>query len=637
MIPMPNHTFSQSLRVLTSCFMGLSSLFICTEQSSAQGFNQAAHFTVLKYEQRIFIRADLTFDWELVIERQALSNEGALVIGKYSQVFNAGLEDVQLQEAYTLKADGRSIAVRSDGVQRQKGMAAAGVGFSWPEGEILQITFPDVQAGDRMRLVLKGRNFKTPLPGWQAVRESISHVVNFEHIYIRVEAPQELDLQVGAHQLALESFQSGKNQVWEIKGSSKASMLDGGALNIEQTRPYWMFSSMKHWEQFGQTFAQAFAGRLVDNSRITALAAQITGDEKEAAAKARKLHTWVRQNIRYVAVYLGVGGWVPHDLDWILENRYGDCKDQSLLLIALLRAAGIAAHPVLLRSQADHDLPDLPGPWFDHCIVYIPELDLFTDTTATQIALGALPYADSDKPALLARLQAPSELLRTPSFKAQDNRALVQSNWQIFKDGSARVQLNIEAWGQMASWLQERLRQIPENMREATLARWLNESGVRGTGKMQFSPLQTDRQWQDLRITADVRDLLPDPEAGAIPANPTVGSVGVYILSNLGNVSPDKRQHALACTPHAIREEFTLRFADDFHILRAPGSMKISTPEGIRFEQMLETKGQQITGWRDYAQDRATHTCSPQEHAARQPALSKIWRHLRSSVLFTRN
>jgi len=36
-------------------------------------------------------------------------------------------------------------------------------------------------------------------------------------------------------------------------------------------------------------------------------------------------------HIRYVAIELGAGGFIPHDPDWTLTNAYGDCKDQAVL------------------------------------------------------------------------------------------------------------------------------------------------------------------------------------------------------------------------------------------------------------------------------------------------------------------
>ena len=74
---------------------------------------------------------------------------------------------------------------------------------------------------------------------------------------------------------------------------------------------------------------------------ISALAKELTSGVTDDRAKVRKLYNWVSRNIRYVAVYVAEGGFVPHSAQSILDNRYGDCKDHVTLLEALLAAVGI--------------------------------------------------------------------------------------------------------------------------------------------------------------------------------------------------------------------------------------------------------------------------------------------------------
>ena len=57
---------------------------------------------------------------------------------------------------------------------------------------------------------------------------------------------------------------------------------------------------------------------------------------------------FVQNKIRYVSLSFGSNAYHPHHPDEVLQNRYGDCKDKSLLLLSLLRAAGIQAWPALV-------------------------------------------------------------------------------------------------------------------------------------------------------------------------------------------------------------------------------------------------------------------------------------------------
>jgi hypothetical protein len=77
-----------------------------------------------------------------------------------------------------------------------------------------------------------------------------------------------------------------------------------------------------------------------------------------------------------------------------------------MLLVALMRARGIAADPVLINFGNSYTLPGAPviGA-FTHCITYLPEWDIYADTTAGGAPFGTLPFQDYGKPVVQAVLQ----------------------------------------------------------------------------------------------------------------------------------------------------------------------------------------------------------------------------------------
>ena len=58
----------------------------------------------------------------------------------------------------------------------------------------------------------------------------------------------------------------------------------------------------------------------------------------------------VQDRVRYVALAMGAGGYVPADAETTWSRRYGDCKGKTALLIALLHAMGIDAEPVAVST-----------------------------------------------------------------------------------------------------------------------------------------------------------------------------------------------------------------------------------------------------------------------------------------------
>jgi len=82
---------------------------------------------------------------------------------------------------------------------------------------------------------------------------------------------------------------------------------------------------------------------------------------------------WVQGEIRYWSVALGESSHRPALPALVLQRRYGDCKDKTLLLVQMLRALGLQAEPALV-SLATRTGPEawMPSPLaFDHVVVRV--------------------------------------------------------------------------------------------------------------------------------------------------------------------------------------------------------------------------------------------------------------------------
>jgi len=94
---------------------------------------------------------------------------------------------------------------------------------------------------------------------------------------------------------------------------------------------------------------------------------------------------WVQSEIRYYSVALGESSHRPHLPAEVLRNRYGDCKDKSLLLMRMLQSLGIPARAVLASlSSPQGPSRQLATPLaFDHAVVQarIDGRDVYLDPT----------------------------------------------------------------------------------------------------------------------------------------------------------------------------------------------------------------------------------------------------------------
>jgi hypothetical protein len=395
-----------------------------------------------------------------------------------------------------------------------------------------------------------------------------------------------------------------------------------------------LISTLPRHEQLGDAMGAEFYRRIHVTPELQAVADAATAGLATPADKAKALHNWVKKNIRYVAVYLGVGGYVPHELAWIWTNRYGDCKDHVLLLQSLLRAAGIDSAPAFINTYSEYGLTELPVPnSFNHVILYIPELGLFMDPTAQSVPSGSLPWVDADKPVVVALAQG-TQLMRTPAMAAQDNRLSVRSHWTFDGRGLGALDMAVTAQGYAASELEQRLKDIPPGLGAVAVQRMLQRAGLKGRGFLRVDPPDADRWTQGFTAQlTGVEGLMPDPEVNTLSPNPSFSGLPLTIRSNMGNYVAEHRHLDMTCTPITVDEVFELTLDDTLAITRVPPAIELTHPDGIRFSASYRLDGQRLTGQRTFVQTQGRHHCSVAQYEARRAVFAQIDRHLKSNLL----
>lgn len=96
---------------------------------------------------------------------------------------------------------------------------------------------------------------------------------------------------------------------------------------------------------------------------------QEAGDNREKYF--RSAVRMVQNEIRYMGIEIGPYSHRANNPEKVFDQRYGDCKDKSLLLVSMLQAGGIDAHMVLVNADLDEHIADyIPGCYaFNHAVV----------------------------------------------------------------------------------------------------------------------------------------------------------------------------------------------------------------------------------------------------------------------------
>lgn len=104
---------------------------------------------------------------------------------------------------------------------------------------------------------------------------------------------------------------------------------------------------------------------------IAARAKELVAGAPDFYTKLERITDYIQKNIRYFVIETGVGGWQAHWAADIYRNGYGDCKDKTTLLIAMLDAVGIRAYYLHVDSRRGVIDPDAPSLVGNHMIAAI--------------------------------------------------------------------------------------------------------------------------------------------------------------------------------------------------------------------------------------------------------------------------
>jgi hypothetical protein len=154
------------------------------------------------------------------------------------------------------------------------------------------------------------------------------------------------------------------------------------------------------WRDMGNWYRNLTGTQLAASSEIKQQVAKLTAPATTPLAKMRALADFVQQDIRYVAIELGIGGWQPHPAAEVFANRYGDCKDKATLLAAMLHEIGIDSYFVVINSRRGVVTAATPAHvgGFNHVILVVKLPEGLTDSslvaTMNHPKLGRILFFD---------------------------------------------------------------------------------------------------------------------------------------------------------------------------------------------------------------------------------------------------
>jgi hypothetical protein len=152
--------------------------------------------------------------------------------------------------------------------------------------------------------------------------------------------------------------------------------------------------------------------------------------------KIERIYEFVKDSVRYATVFRK-SGVIPLSPEMVFKKRYGDCKDQSILLISLLRKSDITAYAVLCKVRSEGELVTkfYSLQQFDHVCVVVPDDEnsdvinennaIFLDPILSYSKTGECSSEWEDTYGLLVKKNT-GGLIKLPSIEPQSNGTLLK-------------------------------------------------------------------------------------------------------------------------------------------------------------------------------------------------------------------
>jgi len=400
--------------------------------------------------------------WSMTRDRILLiKNRDAIEsVAQQSFYYNHTLQTLDISEAYTEKPDGTRVALEPEQIIEQEEPQSSMVAM-FQDIRVKTAIFPNVDVGDR--LVMRVREFETtPLYPQQFDTWCRPDGYDIEHLQINFDMPATMPLYADARhfrQLTSSISKGRRLYAFAYEPSDNRGVSDTDQFGFDYTDrgDLLIVSTLRDAAELASAYAARANERATVTPEIKALAEAETRGIDGTRLKVLTLANWVRLHIRYVAAYLGADGVVPHSAARVLAHRYGDCKDHSTLLQSLLTAINVDSSQVLINGTRGYTISKvgtlLGG--LNHAIVYVPELDLYIDTTAANVDPGYLPENDLNKPVILV---STGKLSRTPA--SQIDSETIETDISIGADGKYVSTSKLQALGAAAGrtralWLKE--------------------------------------------------------------------------------------------------------------------------------------------------------------------------------------
>ncbi len=319
-----------------------------------------------------------------------ISSKGLEKAGQISIYFDPNYQQIQLHQLNIIRegvTSSRYNQARISLVQTEQELQK----LLYHGETALNIVLSDLRVGDIVQYSYSLIGSNPVFADRFAVSQTLNWTIPLQQQYWRLiwQRPEPLFYNFSQHTLPVEIDQSASGTEYQLNQTQVIPV------KHEADTPVWFspyntltITNSEHWQTIANWGSSLFEPAIDSSPAVVRQAALLKRDAASPEQQIAAALQFVQSEIRYLGIELGESSHKPATADQVLLQRYGDCKDKSVLLVSLLRQLGHTATPVLVNTEQRARLAGvLPSAGaFDHAIVKLEfnNTEYWLDPTRSQ-------------------------------------------------------------------------------------------------------------------------------------------------------------------------------------------------------------------------------------------------------------
>jgi len=587
-----------------------------------------------KYSVEYTLQEDFSVERVTEMQIKVLSDKAVKNFKEQRFSHSTSIEKFEVLEAYTLKVDGKKIEVPEGNYQITVNQGKGENEAIFSDRTTVIIVFPELEKDDSIYMKLKNIETEPMFPDNFSASQFFWSQRAYDDVKISFNLPKGLHFrhQVRGMKEKITNRDGRKiiKLTYQNKKPVKVDRRDFGVWD-ESKEAGFALSTFNDYSAVAKAYGERALPKAVPTERVKKLAKKISSKVIDKQQKAQLLYDWVATNISYAGNCIGVGAVVPHNIDFILDNRMGDCKDHATLLQALYSSVGIESTQALINAGSSYVLPEVPlVTAINHVINYVPEWDKFIDSTNPSMPFDTLALSLSDKPVLLVENFIPEQ--RTPATQVGDNQQQVSSTMKIQADGSVKGDIHFKLKGAPAIRVRSAWRDVTQEDEDKWLERTFSSRGVIGSATMEKddpTPLLSEYNYSFEFNKPEF--ILPEGTGGFYIGALVDSANPIYAYLDYPEKEIDG--YDIACSNGYSSERLTYEFPENMKILAKPDDFEIKENH-IYFKATYKLDGNILKVVREIKDETPGNVCSSEIINPQRKTLKKISKNIKVQVIY---